>query len=103
MAGPLASATSAQAATCPNEDLRIAQHTTELPECRAFERVSPEDKNSADINGEGLRGGAQAALDGNSIAYVSLGAFSGSHGGGLPNTYVARRNAQGWPNSQLNP
>ena len=42
---------------CPNEQLRAENNSLGLPDCRAFEMVTPPDKNSA-------RGGTCAGTDG---------------------------------------
>jgi len=40
---------------CPNEAIRQEQSSTFLPDCRAYEMVSPVDKNGADVAAD--RGG----------------------------------------------
>src|SRR4051812_34774972 len=34
---------------CPNGAIRDQQHSTYLPQCRAYEQVSPVDKNGTDV------------------------------------------------------
>jgi hypothetical protein len=86
-----------------------------LPDGRAWEMVSPLDKNGGEINGiggtvpnEGLPEGGvvQAAADGNSITYLSLLAFPGLSGGqplGAPlaSQYLSTRYASEWTTEDL--
>src|SRR5262249_10717303 len=41
--------TGLEAAGCPNEGLRAEQHAAYLPDCRAYELVSPTEKDGAEI------------------------------------------------------
>lgn len=83
---------SAAGEACPNEQLRVEDHSTSLPNCRSYEMVTPPLKNGQ-IVAEG-----HAALDGESLAFQSLGAFGeagdSQDGAGLP--YIASRHSDGW-------
>ena len=70
-----------------------------LPAGRAFEKVSPDDKDGQDI----LNGLDKAALDGNGAAYISFGAFAGSEGGGLVTEFSSERTDAGWLTESLSP
>jgi hypothetical protein len=103
----LLSARSADAETCPNAAIREGQDATALPDCRAYERVSPADKAGVDINGDALVGGstgeARAAVGGDAVAYSSFGAFAGAPGAAWPSWYRAVRGPSGWGSSSLTP
>ena len=108
----------ALAETCPNEEQRTGA-SAHLPECRAYEMVSPLEKAGGAINpnqehelgelvGEttGVSTRSQkwrASADGNAIVYSSLSAFAGTPGGILPTGYIARRSASGWSTEGLLP
>lgn len=85
----------AAAAACPNEAVRAQQYSTFLPECRAFELVSPPAKNNSLIFA-----GAIAPLGGR-IVITSGG---GLDGGGLNSPTLAVRNPDGhWDTRSLLP
>jgi hypothetical protein len=68
-----------------------------LPEGRAYEMVSPVYKG-----GYGANNIAAVAPDGDSIAYISLGAFLGDPANNaIANYYLARRGASGWSSTPL--
>jgi hypothetical protein len=91
----------ASAAGCPNEQLRIENNSTSLPDCRAYEQVTPTYKEGVGI------GAAEAefslgtkvlafAEDGETTAYVSQGNFSNNAQSTPENPYFARRTPSGW-------
>jgi len=85
-------------AVCPNADMREGASAL-LPGCRAYEQVSPVDKNGGDILWEATRpGGRMVANDGERAILVAWTEFAGStYGGSLAETeYVAERGADGW-------
>ncbi len=89
----LAAATApAQAAdSCPNAAVRAQQNSARLPECRAYELVSPVDKG-----GQMVRPSTPFVMpDGNGAMFHTNGGFAGaiSNVGG---DYVAKRTAGGW-------
>ncbi len=87
----LAAPAAAGAAECPNEALRSGVSAS-LPNCRAYEMVSPPDKNNDDIH----FGNDAVASDGNGISYTSLGAFAGSPAAAGSDQYLSRRTSLGW-------
>jgi Tol biopolymer transport system component len=86
---------------CPNEALR-AGNSASLPDCRAYEQVTPVDKSGQDgVFYDGTILSPQAAADGNRAAYFSFGAFSGSP---VANpTYLATRGATDWSAAAMIP
>jgi hypothetical protein len=88
---------------CPNEAIRLAQHATQLPDCRAWERVSPADKGDGDLVAE--KQSTIASGDGGAVAFDSKYAFGDAIGTGSYgfSTYLARRGAAGWATHSLMP
>ena len=71
-----------------------------LPDNRAYERVSPADKNGTDVE----RDSGAAALSGNAASFDSFGiAFDGATGNGLVSTYVGTRGSSGWSTQMVSP
>lgn len=88
-------------APCPNEQLRVEDHSTTLPDCRAYEQVSPPFKD-----GQTLQLLLQDGIgtDGEVLSYHSIGEFGEpGYGYGHPGaSYVARRGATGWASTPVN-
>ena len=94
----------ASAAGCPNELRREAQNSTYLPDCRAYEMVSPLDKNGADVSGEDET--TQSSADGESVAYAALAGFGDSNGsgsGGYTQYIATRHEGSGWTSHGITP
>lgn len=96
----------AAAAECPNESLRGGP-SANLPDCRAYEQVTPVEKSGQDAplipsNVLAPVGTPQAAVSGDGVAYSSLGAFSGSVASSP--FYVAKRGTTaGWSSTPIVP
>jgi hypothetical protein len=98
----------ASAAECPNAALRSTTDRS-LPDCRAYEQVSPTDKNGIDV----LFGEAGVipmrtpvvAADGSGVAFETAAALPGAAAGLLTNTNLSRRGAgaSGWATQALAP
>lgn len=71
-----------------------------FPDGRAWEMVSPLNKNGGDIKGIGGPSGGgviQASVDGEKITYVSLASFGAPQGAPNGSQYVSERDAkEGW-------
>ena len=74
-----------------------------LPDSRAYEQVSPVDKNGADIGSTGGQPftGVAVSNDGNATAYFSATPFGGTPNGVVTNFYRSARGASGWSTSSL--
>jgi hypothetical protein len=85
---------------CPNAAIRAQQGTADLPDCRAYEMVSPAGKNGYSIyRGAGL---TRLSRDGDTAVYTSFGTFAGATDG-LPQTYRAMRSPDGWTTAVASP
>jgi hypothetical protein len=86
----------AQAADiCPNAVQRAQNHSSDLPDCRAYEMVSSPYK-------EGFAVEPRRFTDDGIVSYFSLGNFAGS-GLGSQNLYHAERSAAGWVTTAPSP
>jgi hypothetical protein len=88
---------------CPNEAIRNPQHATQLGQCRAWEMVSPLEKNGGEVFAEGFN--VIASSDGNGVSYLSKTAFGDAAGTGTVglSNYVARRGPGGWLTRSITP
>jgi hypothetical protein len=92
---------------CANEGLRGGAAAS-LPDCRAYEMVSPVDKDGADIrdllNISSFSAALyQAAANGESLAYSAYRAFAGAPAGSYSLQYIAKRSASGWETKSISP
>jgi hypothetical protein len=100
---------------CPNRALRTGP-SANLPDCRAYEMVSPVEKANGDILAPGEPQGtdkspiagamarvAQATPEGEALSYNSARAFGDALSSPWSSQYVARRGAGGWSSHSLNP
>ena len=94
---------------CPNQAFRTAA-SAPLPDCRAYEMVSPVDKNGGDIvsklTGVADPGGyVQASADGERITYTAaFASFAGQPNSFVFNQYLAARQAGvGWSTQGIHP
>lgn len=92
---------------CPNQAFRSGRSAA-LADCRAYEMVSPLDKNNGDIrtlyNFFGLTTHLnQSATDGSGFTYSSYRAFANPKSAPYTNQLLARRGAQGWQTESMVP
>lgn len=88
---------------CPNSALRVGP-SARLPDCRAYELVSPANTNgrvpTASLFGEGAITSPPVLLgsaDGESVLFgTEGGALPGLGGGGFHDAYVSTRGSDGW-------
>lgn len=102
-AGPAPSADAvflAQEESCTNQSIRREQHSTYLPECRAYEQVTPAFKEAFPPAPAGVG-------DDGRLVYVSSGNFAGNGNGtgSVPggNLYLGTRTESGWSTKALSP
>jgi hypothetical protein len=87
---------------CPNQGLRSGAAAF-LPDCRAYEMVSPIDKNGGDIRpSRGENAYIQVSPDGEHITYSAVPAFGNQPSNKIYNQYLAGRGAGGWSNRGIN-
>jgi hypothetical protein len=103
----LVSAPGASASGCANAQFRSGP-SERLPDCRAYEQVSPAEKGGQDAVTLQQMLPAQAspceAAESCAIAYMNAGAvFAGDPGNEYPNAYIAARGASGWQTTPISP
>jgi hypothetical protein len=90
---------------CPNAARRSELHAARLPDCRAWELVSPPEKNGGFAIPQSSR--TQVSADGDSVTFASLPAFADPKASGFSNQYLSRRTAQagtrGWSTHSITP
>ncbi len=102
LAAGASGATPASADSCPNARFRTGPSTA-LPDCRAYEQVSPAEKGGFAALPEGASQ-YQVTPDGEAIAYIGVAAFPGAQGNtALFAGHLARRTAGGWQGTELTP
>jgi hypothetical protein len=103
----LAPASAVGAGPCSNAQFRSAE-SEHLPDCRAYERVSPGEKDGQDaVSLQPLEPAQSAPCEADescTLAYMSVGAaFGGALGNEFPNAYLATRGIGGWQTTPLTP
>jgi hypothetical protein len=88
-----------RAQACANAQYR-AGPGEHLPDCRAYEQVSPPEKNGANAYVAGYP--AQASAQGGAIAYLNYGLPGAPNGAQLP-AYLSVRGSGGWETQVLSP
>ena len=89
-------------ASCPNASIRGAQSSSYLPDCRAYEMVSPLSKGGANIAADATF--TQSSPSGDAIKYYSTAAFGDAQGIETHGAeYVSQRGEAGWATHAINP
>ncbi len=88
---------------CSNATLRTENNSNALPECRAYEQVTPVDKNGYDagINSVGGAPFYTAGQAGGALAFESFGAFGDTVAAPFLNSFLSTRSASGWKTHNL--
>lgn len=92
---------------CANEVFRIGSGAL-LPDCRAYEMVSPIDKNNGDIVSSYTFSAEpttfyQSATSGGRFAYSSARSFAGPDGAPYTSQYLSMRTGAGWQSQSISP
>jgi hypothetical protein len=89
-------------AECLNEQVRAREpHAGALPDCRAYEQVSPVDKNFVDALG--YPDDVQASPSGTGVTFFSLAPFPGIEGGQAEPIYLSVFADGGWLTQGISP
>jgi len=94
---------------CTNQSFRVGPGAN-LPDCRAYEMVSPVDKGGRGIVAGPSRLASsvraafdQAAVNGNGLTYTSATSFGDEPSNRSANQYLARRGADAWTTHGISP
>ena len=98
--GPLT--VSARAESCLNEQLREQEgYALALPDCRAYEQVSPVEKNFTDA--AGVPGLVQSSPSGEGVSFFSIAPFPGVSSAASIPAYLSTRGGGEWSTQGLAP
>jgi DNA-binding beta-propeller fold protein YncE len=91
--------------SCPNQEFRTGLAAF-LPDCRAYEMVSPVNKEGGDIvvllnNVNEPAGLFQSSVDGNTLSYSSSRAFGDPKSAPYTSQYIASRSSTGWTSESI--
>lgn len=87
---------------CGNDVLRTEQPSGALPDCRAYEQVSPVDKNGGDVTG--VAPITKASVSGDKVVFQATSPIPGGEGSqSFDPIYLASRGPEGWSTQGLMP
>ena len=103
-------AVKASVAPCPNHAFRVGAGAS-LPDCRAYEMVSPLDKGNADVALGIARNNSvyrlfevnQSALAGERFTFTAATAFGDAQSAPFASQYLAERGVAGWGSKTISP
>jgi hypothetical protein len=95
----LLGSSAALGAQCSNEEIRQRQGSSTLPECRAWEMVSPSEKDGSAVST--TFGTVQSAPSGNAFVFASSGAFGDAPTSLGLGFYRSARTGHGWSTHSL--
>ena len=88
--------------TCPNAQRRTEQpYGLTLPDCRAYEMVSPAYKGDNGVIEQDVR--ASTSDESPAATYESVGAFENPQATNYADSYLARRGSAGWSTQNITP
>jgi DNA-binding beta-propeller fold protein YncE len=92
---------------CANAQFRSGASAL-LPDCRAYEMVSPLDKDNGDVITQPFSAKFRARLDqsaasGEALTFSSYRAFAGAQAGAWSTQYLAEREGGGWSTQAISP
>lgn len=96
---PAVFSASALAGSCPNEQIRSQGYARRLPDCRAYEQVTPVDKGGT--NPTGAPDSVQASRVGDAITFVVPSNMPGGEGAATTPLFLANRKSEGWSSRGL--
>jgi hypothetical protein len=89
---------------CSNEQRRAEQpYALELPDCRAYEMVSPVETSGQDATDSFVASGPRAAVSGEAVTFASRGDFADPTGDAYENQFLSRRGREGWSTQEITP
>jgi hypothetical protein len=95
------------AETCHNAQARTEQpYGQALPDCRAYELVSPldkDDRNAEAIDSRASVSDEPSGPEASAVTYVSQGSFSGPQGSRKLDRYISKRGSGGWSTQSVTP
>jgi|GEM_PF-1114666 hypothetical protein len=93
----LTTAKAPEACSAAEQQLRSENNSTGLPNCLAYERVTPAFKSGSGTSAKAI------SADGSRVVSESTGLFAGSQGGSLTAEYESLRTPSGWSTEALDP
>jgi hypothetical protein len=105
--GGVGTAQAASEPSCPNALARSEQGSAYLPDCRAYELVSPPNKKGGDVMAD--TGRVRVAVDGRAASFSSLTGFGDVRGMGIATDYISERDTNpnpgtnGWATHAITP
>jgi DNA-binding beta-propeller fold protein YncE len=91
---------------CPNQAFRT-EASAVLPDCRAYEMVSPAEKNGGDVTTGAIARAyttpTKSSADGERLAFSSLRAFANPDAAPLTHQFLSARGPGGWSTDSISP
>jgi hypothetical protein len=99
----LASTAPAVAAGCANEQLRVENNSTNLPECRAYDLITPEEKNGTGVTDNGRTQAVAVAASGERLLFRPIDTPTPVSRLSRAEPRLAIRTLHGWTNEPVAP